>query len=88
VRQVARSLLDSDFAEEVPASDEATDLRWPTGDGARPLLLRATAVGLARIADGADTTAASVANELMAEAAALLTQIGPDAGNAASAGVP
>ena len=84
-RQVARSLLGSGFAEEVPASDEAADLGWPVGNGGRSLVLRATAVGLARIADGADTKAASVANEATAEAAALLTKIGSDAGNAATA---
>ena len=56
-RQVARSLLDLALAEEVAASDEAADLGWPVGDGGKSLVLRATAVGLARIADGADTTA-------------------------------
>jgi hypothetical protein len=87
-RQVARSLLASGLAEAAPTSDEAADFGWPVGDGGRTLLLRATAVGLARIAEGADTTAASVANETMAEAARLLTRTGSDAGNEASAPAP
>jgi len=55
-RQVARSLLGSGLAEEASAPDEAADLGWPVGDGGRSVVLRATAVGLARTADGADTT--------------------------------
>jgi hypothetical protein len=66
-RQVARSLLGG-LTEKVLVSDEAADLAWPAGDGGEALVLRATAVGLARIADSPDTTAALVANEVMAEA--------------------
>jgi len=84
-RQVARSLLGSGLAEEMPTPDKAADFAWPVGDGGRSLVLRATAVGLARIADRADTTAASVANDAMTEAAARLTEAGSDDGNAATA---
>src|SRR4051812_49840266 len=83
-RQVARSLLGLGLAEEAPTSGDATSLAWSLGDGGGALVLRATAVGLARIADGADTTAASVANETMAEAGWAGT--GSDAGN--EAGTP
>jgi hypothetical protein len=87
-RQVARSLLGSGFAQEAPTSDEAADLGWPVGDGARSLLLRATTSGLARIADGADTKDSSVANEAMAEAEMPLTEVGSDASIAAAAPGP
>jgi hypothetical protein len=81
VRQVARSLLNAGLAEEVPASGETVDLAWPPGNGDLALVLRATAVGLARIADGADTLAALGATETMYAAAAVLTQTGSDAGS-------
>jgi hypothetical protein len=87
-RQVARSLLGSGLAEEMPTPDKAADFAWPVGDGGRSLVLRATAVGLARIADRANVTAASVANDAMAEAAARLTEAGSDDGNAATALAP
>ena len=87
-RQVARSLLGSGLAEEMPTPDKAADFAWPVGDGGRSLVLRATAVGLARIADRANVTAASVANDAMAEAAAHLTEAGSDDGNAATALAP
>jgi hypothetical protein len=66
-RQVARSLLGLELAEEVLASGKAADLAWPVGDGGGALVLRATAVGLARIAVGAETTAAAVTTAHLAD---------------------
>jgi hypothetical protein len=66
-RQVARSLLGLELAEEVLASGKAADLAWPVGDGGGALVLRAAAVGLARIAVGAETTAAAVTTAHLAD---------------------
>jgi phosphotransacetylase len=82
-----RSLLRSGLAEEVPAAGEAADLAWPVGGGDGALVLRATAVGLARITDGADDAARLVAIEKIAEAAAVSTQTESDASNELTASV-
>ncbi|HEY0425325.1 MAG TPA: hypothetical protein VGC82_18545 [Rhodopila sp.] len=87
-RQIARSLLSLGLAEEVPTSDEAADLGWPVGDGGKSHALRATAVGLARIGEGADTAAASSAHEVVAEPGAPLTQTASNAGNPATVLAP
>jgi hypothetical protein len=84
-RQVARSLLGSELAEEVPASGNAADLAWPVGDGGGALVLRATAVGLARIVVDAETTTTTVVTGMMTEAQPMVMQTGSGTGKEATA---
>jgi hypothetical protein len=56
VRQVTRSLLNAGLAEEVPAAINGPGYAWRTGEDGSVLVLRATALGLARIGDGKGVT--------------------------------
>ncbi len=51
VRQVLRSLLNSGLADKVPVDD--ANYAWRTGGDGRVLTLRATGLGLARVAGDA-----------------------------------
>jgi hypothetical protein len=84
-RQVARSLLASELAERVPVSGNAANLAWPVGDGGGALVLRAPAVGLARIVVDAETTTTTVVTGMMTEAQPMVLQTGSGTGNEATA---
>ncbi len=68
-RQVIRSLLKGGLVEEVPAPIEDTAYTWRTNEDGAALMLRATVLGLARIADADETQARSEANEAAATTA-------------------
>ena len=51
-RQVVRSLLRAGFAEEVPAAISNPGYAWRTGEDGDVLVLRATALGIARALEG------------------------------------
>jgi hypothetical protein len=87
-RQVVRSLLNAGLAEEVLTSIGSPDFVWLTRDAGEALVLRATAQGLERVADGRGSEAASGAVDTVAETAAVLTQTGSDASNKAPAAAP
>ena len=50
-RQVVRSLLNAGLVEEVSAPIADASFAWPAGEGGGLLMLRATAVGRARVAE-------------------------------------
>ena len=52
-RQVIRSMLNAGLVEEVPAPIDDAAYLWRTGEDGRVLKLRATALGLGRVAEGA-----------------------------------
>jgi hypothetical protein len=51
-RQVVRSLLNAGLVEEVPARVNDAGYAWRTGEDGEVLMLRATALGLARVGEG------------------------------------
>ena len=51
-RQVVRSLLNAELAEEVPAPIDDAGYGWRTSKDGGVLVLRATALGLAQLGDG------------------------------------
>jgi hypothetical protein len=51
-RQVVRSLLGAGLAEEVPARVDDAGYAWRTSEDGEVLMLRATALGLARVGEG------------------------------------
>jgi hypothetical protein len=51
-RQVVRSLLGAGLAEEVSAPIDDAGYAWRTREGGEVLMLRATALGLARVGEG------------------------------------
>jgi hypothetical protein len=55
----ARSLLSTGLAKEVPAPNSDRRYAWRTGQHGEVLALRATALGLARVAEGASAAIAS-----------------------------
>jgi hypothetical protein len=79
-RQVARSLLNAGLAEVVPAAINGPGYAWRTGENGAVLMLRATALGLARVAEGSQAPAASVRVDFAGETAA--DTIGTDAADA------
>jgi hypothetical protein len=58
-RQVVWSLLNAGLVEEVPAPIDDAGFVWRTGEDGRLLMLRATAVGMARVTEGVRAPAAS-----------------------------
>jgi hypothetical protein len=56
-RQVVRSLLNAGFAEEVPVPIDDTGYAWRTAVDGGVLILRATALGIARVTDGVGAAA-------------------------------
>ena len=51
-RQVVRSLLGAGLAEEMPVRVDDPDYAWRTSEDGEVLMLRATALGLARVGEG------------------------------------
>jgi hypothetical protein len=51
-RQVVRSLLNAGLVEEVPARVDDAGYAWRTSEDGEVLMLRATALGLARVGEG------------------------------------
>jgi hypothetical protein len=51
-RQVVRSLLSAGLAEEVPAPIDDAGFAWRTGEDGSALMLRTTALGIARVGEG------------------------------------
>ena len=68
-RQVIRSLLKGGLVEEVPAPIEDTAYTWRTNEDGATLMLQATALGLARIAEAAGTREVPMTDEAAAFAA-------------------
>ena len=68
-RQVIRSLLQRGLVEEVPAPIGDTAYSWRTNEDGAALMLRATAVGLARIAEADGTQVRPAVDEAAATAA-------------------
>jgi hypothetical protein len=58
-RQVIRSLLNARLVEEVPAPIGEAGYAWRTGEDGGVLMLRATALGIARATEGVGAPAAS-----------------------------
>jgi hypothetical protein len=75
-RQVIRSLLQRQLVEEVPASIEDTAYAWRKSEDGVALLLRATAVGLAQVAEADGAQVRPGADEAAATAAGLATTAG------------
>jgi hypothetical protein len=63
VRQVVRSLLNADFAEEVPAPINEPGYAWRTGEDGGVLALRAKALGIARALEGDEDSVAGCSAE-------------------------
>jgi hypothetical protein len=55
-REVVRSMLTAGLVEEVPEPLDDADYAWRTGADGRMLMLRATALGLSRVAAGVGAT--------------------------------
>jgi hypothetical protein len=68
-RQVIRSLLKGGLVEEVPAPIEDTAYAWRTNEDGAALMLRATALGLARIVEADGTQELPMTDEAAAIAA-------------------
>src|ERR1700722_19787789 len=68
-RQVIRSLLNAGLAEEVPAPIDDAAYVWRTGDDGGVLMLRATELGLAGVAEREGTAAASISTDATIEIA-------------------
>jgi hypothetical protein len=58
-RQVVRSMLSTGLVKEVPAPNSDPRYAWRTGQHGEVLALRATALGLTRVAEGASAAIAS-----------------------------
>jgi hypothetical protein len=70
-RQVVRSMLKAGLVEELPALVDDARYKWRTTENGEVLGLRATALGLVRVAEGANAAiAASVSIGTAGEAAA------------------
>jgi hypothetical protein len=85
-RQVVRSLLNAGLVEEVPAPIDDAGFAWRTGEDGRLLMLRATAVGTARVTEGVRAPAASDPIGAVTETSA--ERAGTKAGGAALADNP
>jgi hypothetical protein len=68
-RQVIRSLLNAGWAEEVPAPIDDAAYAWRTGEDGEVLMLRATVLGLAGVAEQEGTAAAPISTETTIEIA-------------------
>jgi hypothetical protein len=68
-RQVIRSLLNAGWAEEVPAPIDDAAYAWRTGEDGEVLMLRATVLGLAGVAEQEGTAAAPISTEATIEIA-------------------
>jgi len=72
IRQVIRSMLNAGLVEELPAATIDPAYVWRTGQDGEAFALRATALGLGRVAEGAGAAvklvSAGTANEAPAEA--------------------
>src|SRR3984957_18127844 len=85
-RQVIRSLLNGGLAEEVPAPIDDAGYAWRTGEDGDVLMLRATRLGLARVAADEGPSPESVSVGTVVEAAAQrLATIGTNAEGAVAA---
>jgi hypothetical protein len=69
-RQVIRSMLNAGLIEELPAATVDLAHVWRTGQHGEVLALRATALGLTRVAEGASAAIASGSIGTTGEAAA------------------
>jgi hypothetical protein len=69
-RQVVRSMLNAGLIVELPATTVDPAYVWRTAQDGEVLALRATALGLGRVAEGAGAAIASVPTGTMGEAAA------------------
>jgi Protein of unknown function (DUF3489) len=68
-RQVVRSMLNAGSAEEVPAPIDDAAYAWRTGEDGGVLMLRATAPGLAGVAEREGKAAAPISTSAMIEVA-------------------
>jgi biotin operon repressor len=88
-RQVIRSLLKAGLAEEVPAPIDDAAYAWRTGENGGVLMLRATELGLAGVAEREGTAAPPISTgakiETLAEGGATT---GTDAAGAVTAAAP
>jgi hypothetical protein len=85
-RQVIRSLLNAGLAEEVPALINDAAYAWRTGEDGGVLMLRATMLGLARVAADKEPSPESVSVGTVVEVAAQrLATIGTNAEGALTA---
>jgi hypothetical protein len=85
-RQVVRSLLNAGFAEDVPVPINHPGCAWRTGMDGGVLALRATALGIGRVTEGARAPAAS--NPIGAVTDTSAEKAGTKAGGAALADNP
>jgi hypothetical protein len=81
-RQVIRSLLGAGLVEEIPSSTEDADFAWRDGDDGGPLMLRASAAGLARISETESSSASLAEDETSVEMTASRSEkdAGPEVG--------
>jgi biotin operon repressor len=88
-RQVIRSLLNAGLVEEVPAPIDDVGYAWRTGENGGVLMLRATKLGLAGIAEPEGTSAAPISTGATIEMAVeVAATTGTDAAGAVTAAAP